>query len=203
MIFSTDIDIDFKDRSEACAVVEHIPASMRNKGQLTKHPSGIYLQDIPRHPFLGCSALTYGDAELNGYFKIDFLSNSVYEGVRDKNHLIDLMNREVPWDLFLDKSVVSRLSHIHNHYGIVKHIQPRSVDDLSVVLALLRPGKKHLCFQPREVIFREIWEKSGDAYLFKRAHAVAYAVSIVVQLQLLIERIGAEIDQEEEFVFPV
>lgn len=194
MTFATDIDLDFKDRTDACRVVPHIAASMHQKGELIRHPSGIYLQDIPAHPFCDFSALDYDRAEKYGYFKIDFLTNTVYEGVRDKQHLLDLMNREVPWDFFLDRGVVSRLSHIHNHYGIVMAIRPQSILDLSIVLALIRPSKKHLAFRPRAEIDAEIWVRDAGNYAFKKAHAVAYAVSIVVQLQLLIEQTGAELD---------
>lgn len=203
-MFSTDIDIDFKDRAEACATIAHVPASIRQKGDLVRHPSGVYLQDIPVHPFLGISSLETDRAERFGYFKIDLLSNSVYEGVRDKAHLLDLMAREVPWDFFMDRSIVSRLAHIHNHYGIVASIKPKSVNDLAIVLALMRPGKRHLCYRPRSEIDANIWTSDGDNYTFKKSHSISYAMSIIVQLQLLIEQISAELDAPEgEYAFPV
>jgi hypothetical protein len=148
MSFATDIDLDFKERLDATALIKHVPASMWQKGSLVRHPSGIYLQDIPVHPFVGVSALTDDKAKEFGYFKIDILSNSVYEGVRDKAHLLDLMQREVPWDFFQDRAIVSQLAHIRTHFGIVNHIKPESIIDLSVVLALIRPSKKHLAFKP-------------------------------------------------------
>jgi hypothetical protein len=203
MTFSTDIDIDFRDRADACQVIKHIPASMRQKGELLRHPSGVYLQNIPVHPLLDIAAIPHVEAEHFGYFKIDLLSNSVYEGVRDKAHLLDLMNREIPWEFFLDRSFVSRLAHLYNHFGIVTAIKPKSIEDLSIVLALIRPSKKHLALKPRAEIEREIWVNDGSAYAFKKSHAVAYAMSIIVQLQLLIEKISEEIDAGGEFVFPV
>ncbi len=201
MSFSTDIDIDFKDRSQACAAIPHIAASVRQKGAIQRHPSGVYLQDIPIHPFAPCSAIEYDKADDLGYFKIDLLTNTVYDGVRDKAHLLDLMNREVPWDFFMDRNIVSKLAHIHSHFGVVKIIEPKSVEDLAIVLALLRPAKKHLAYRPREEIDREIWNREDVGYSFKKSHAIAYAVSIVIQLNLLIERISEEIDNENVNVF--
>jgi hypothetical protein len=61
------------------------------------------------------------------------------------------------------------------------------VIDLAVCLALVRPGKRHLIGQPRHVIDAEIWQKT-TAYAFKKAHAVAFSASLVVQLNLLMEQ---------------
>jgi hypothetical protein len=61
-------------------------------------------------------------------------------------------------------------------------------------LALLRPGKKHLipvCEEKGfQAIDQEIWVKTEDAYFFKKAHAIAYAHVIVVQLNLLCEMVS-------------
>jgi hypothetical protein len=203
MTFSTDIDIDFRDRADACQVIKHIPASMRQKGELLRHPSGVYLQNVPIHPLLDIASIPHVEAENYGYFKIDLLSNSVYEGVKDKAHLMELMAREVPWEFFQDRSFVSRLAHIHSHYGVVMSIKPKSIEDLAIVLALIRPSKKHLIQRSRAEIEKDIWINDGSSYAFKRSHAIAYAMSITVQLQLLIEKISEEIDAGGEFVFPV
>jgi len=198
-MFSTDIDIDFRDRSEAVEAIPNIAASMRQKGELVRHPSGVYLQNIPQHPVLGCASIPHDEAEQFGYFKIDLLSNSVYEGVRDKEHLLELLNREIPWECFLDQSFVSRLAHVHSHFDIVRVIAPTSIEDLAVVLALIRPSKRHLLHRSRKEIAAEIWCNDGEAYFFKKAHSISYAVSIIVQLQLLIEKISSEMETVEYF----
>lgn len=193
----TDIDIDFADRMKALQGLDHVPASMvDNNSQVRRHPSGVYFQDVPTHPLTGLCAFTYDEAEKLGYFKVDFLNNSIYEGVRDTDHLQELMDREPPWELLEFKKVVEELAHLREHYGTVQQIKPQSVDDLAVVLALIRPGKNHLLGKPRDQIDAEIWKRT-EGYNFKRAHAIAYAVSIVVQMNLIYDRMCADIDQEK------
>ena len=43
----------------------------------------MYLQPIPFDQLTGLSSIDYKEAEDRGYFKLDFLNNSLYEGVRD------------------------------------------------------------------------------------------------------------------------
>lgn len=191
---TTDIDIDFPDRDRALAGLMHVSASMEQKGQPAKHPTGVYFQNVPVDPLNGYSSLNYEQAAECGYFKIDFLNNSLYDGVRDEEHLIALM-ADPEWDMLEAEEVVERLAHIHSSFGIVKSIRPQSVDDLAVVLALMRPGKRHLMGATRAEIDAEIWKHNEEGFVFKRAHAIAYAVSIVVQLNLLCETLGAEIDE--------
>lgn len=195
---TTDIDIDFADRDAALQGLMHIPASMEARtgetyGEHRRHPTGAYFQNIPTDPLSTYSSLTYEEAADRGYFKIDFLNNSIYNGVRDEDHLIELLEREPPWDFFDEASIVGMLAHIHNSFGIVEQIRPRSIEDLAVILALQRPGKKALLFKPREEIDANIWTPNSDGFIFKRAHAIAYAVSIVVQLNLIVENMAAEL----------
>ena len=69
-------------------------------------------------------------------------------------------------------------------------MKPKSVIELAEVLAVIRPAKRHLLDQVPEVIKAEVWKKpTDDSYYFKKAHAVAYAVSIVVQLNLFCEQV--------------
>lgn len=195
---TTDIDIDFFDRNAALAGLPHVPAMMWRDAARTRHPSGIYLQDVPVDPLTGWCAFDYEEAAELGYAKIDILSNSVYEGVRDEAHLLDLMEREPDWSLLEFQSVVDRLAHIREHSGTVRAIKPKSIEDLAVVLALVRPGKRHLIYRPRAEIDAEIWQPDETGYVFKKAHAIAYAVAIVVQLNLICEQIAAQIEADGE-----
>jgi hypothetical protein len=197
---TTDIDIDFADRDLALKGLMHVAATMEQKGQPARHPTGVYFQNVPTDPLTTYSAFDYEQAAERGYFKIDFLNNSIYAGVRDEAHLLSLME-EPEWDMLEIKEVVEMLAHIHTSFGIVNAIQPKSVDDLAVVLALMRPGKRHLMNKTRGEIDAEIWKSGDDGFVFKRAHAVAYAVSIVVQLNLLCETSAAAIDAGSEIIF--
>lgn len=191
---TTDIDIDFPNRLDALKDLPYVPAMMWREQTRTRHPSGIYLQNVPTDPLTGLSSFDYDTAATLGYAKIDILSNSLYEGVRDESHLVELMNQEPDWSLLEFDNMVERLAHIRDHYGVVKAIAPKSIEDLAVVLALVRPGKRHLLCRPRSEIDLDIWQPDENGYVFKRAHAIAYAVAIVVQMNLICEQLGNEMD---------
>ena len=93
------------------------------------------------------------------------------------------------WELFEHKEIVDQLFHINKHYEIVKQHLPNSVEDLAIILALIRPGKRYLVGNSWEVISQEVWEQT-DGYFFKRSHAIGYATAIIVQLNLIIEQLG-------------
>jgi hypothetical protein len=186
-----DIDIDFLNRSAVLDVIKHVPASLEDG---KKHNTGVYCHKIPTNPLTGNSSIDYKAADARGYFKIDFLNVSAYEGVRSEEHLRELLAAEPLWDLLEDPAVCDQLFHINGYHNLIAKLKPKSIEELSMFLALLRPGKKHLIpvcekegFQSIE---NEIWTKTDDAYFFKKAHAVAYAHVIVVQLNLLCERVS-------------
>jgi hypothetical protein len=64
---------------------------------------------------------------------------------------------------------------------------PTSIEQLAMILAMIRPGKRYLVGNTWEVIEKEVWEKT-DEYFFKKSHAVGYAVAIIVQLNLICEQ---------------
>lgn len=189
MTVKTDIDIDFKDRNAALSALPHISASMVHQGKSARHNTGVYFQNIPIDPLTDHASIPYARAEDLGYFKIDFINNTVYADIKDSEHLDALMEMEPAWELLDDPDVVSMLVHIHSHFDIVTAIKPKSVEDLSVVLALIRPGKRHLLGKSRAEIDANIWTVPSDgSYHFKKSHSYAYAVSIVVQLNAIVER---------------
>jgi hypothetical protein len=194
-LVTTDIDIDFANRDKALNGLHYIPAMVEDAaGRRTRHVSGVYFQPVPVDPLSGICAYPYDEAGKRGYFKIDFLNNSIYQGVQDESHLDALLAQETPWEAFDDPVFVSELPHISKHFGTVQMIRPRSIDDLAVVIALIRPGKRHLIGSPRDVIDASVWLPCQGGYHFKRAHAVAYAVSITIKLKLIIESMGASLD---------
>jgi hypothetical protein len=195
---TTDIDIDFADREGALDALMVVSASMSKDGVRRRHPTSVYFQNIPTDPIDGYAAIEYEPAADNGYFKIDFLNNSIYNGIRDEEHLDALINTPVDWDLFLIPEVVSELAHIKSHFNVVQFVKPKSIDDLAVILALIRPGKRHLIGAPRHKIDAEIWSAGNEDYTFKRAHACAYAVSIIVQLNKLFEELAPLLDDNSQ-----
>jgi DNA polymerase III alpha subunit len=185
-----DIDIDFFDRSKALAHLEHHVAMRDQKRQSVKHNTGIYFQSIPHNPFTNIATIDYKAAEDRGYFKIDFLNVSMYEGVRDEAHLIQLLDIEPLWHLLEHEEVVTELFHIGEHHQILKKLKPTSIEELAAVLAIIRPAKRYLVDRDWKTIMDEVWVRpEEDLYFFKRSHAIAYAAAIVVQLNLICENL--------------
>jgi len=190
MKIATDIDIDFVNRDDILRFIKHIPATQRNERILKKHNSGVYFNPIPHDPVTGLSAIDFREAEERGYFKLDFLNNSLYTGVKDEDHLNRLISTEPIWELLEEKDVVSQLAHIHNHYYTVKLLAPRSIEQLAAVLAVIRPAKTYLIKQGWDAIMKEVWVKppEDNGYHFKKSHAISYATAVIVQLNLICEQ---------------
>lgn len=186
MVHIPDVDIDFIDRTKILELIKHTQASNVQKDELVQHASGIYMCDIPVDPITKLSAIPYKEAEKLGYQKIDFLNCSTYEGVRSEQHLNELIKKEPIWDILHDEEIIKLLPHISGHMYAIKKINPRSISDLAITIAIIRPAKRYLLNCSHEKIKEDIWKQS-DGYQFKKSHAIAYAVSIVVSMNLLIE----------------
>jgi len=186
-----DIDIDFVDRDSALDLFKHIKASRTDEGKLVKHNTGVYLHEVPVNAIEDLCAVPYEDAEDRGYFKVDFLNVGIYKGVRDEAHLVELMNREPLWDLLLDDDFIQNLFHVNGHGSILRQSKPESIEQLAAVLAMIRPAKRYLIGKDWTTIMTEVWTKpeTGD-YYFKKSHATAYAVAIIVQMNLICEQIS-------------
>lgn len=188
MDVNTDIDIDLQDREEFLKLVKHIPAL--NSDKETKHNVGVYFQNIPYNPLNQTATFDYKEASDLGYFKVDFLNNSVYKDIKNDEHLDKLIQTEPMWELLEHKEIVDQLPHIRNHYKLVSTMKPTSIDQLAMVIALIRPAKKHLIGKDWKMIEKEIWIKpTNDSYYFKRSHSIAYAMTIVVQLNKIVEQV--------------
>lgn len=192
-----DIDIDLADRERALVGISHVRASIIRDGKITKHNTGVYFHEVPTDPITGLCSMGYDRAEDAGCFKIDLLNVGVYDGVRDELHLIDLMNRELDWRIFQDTDFVSKLFHLGNHADLTAKLRPSSVEELAMVLALIRPGKRHLqnrCMQQGFGSIRdEIWKNDEDGYVYKKSHGISYAFLVIVHANLLIERSSQEL----------
>jgi len=186
-----DIDIDFLDREQALKLFKHIGASRLDENKLVKHNTGVYLHEVPVNAPTGLCAVPYTEAEELEYFKVDFLNVSIYKGVRDEEHLIQLMNTEPLWDLLEQDDFVNLLFHVNGHGSILRQMKPSSIEQLAAVLAMIRPAKRYLIGKDWTTVMTEIWTKpEGDEYFFKKSHAIAYATAIVVQMNLICEGIS-------------
>ena len=186
-----DIDIDFLDRDQALKLFKYIGASRVDNDKLVKHNTGMYMHEVPVNALTGLCAVPYDVAEEKEYFKIDFLNVSIYKGVESEEHLIRLMEAVPLWDLLLDDSFTSLLFHVNGHGSILREMKPESVEQLAAVLAMIRPAKRYLIGKEWTTVMKEVWTKpEGDEYYFKKSHATAYAMAIVVQMNLICEKIS-------------
>jgi hypothetical protein len=181
-----DVDIDFFDRDGVLKLFKHTPASIIKDGKTEKHKTGVYFHAVPEHPVTGHASLDYKQAEYRGYFKIDCLNVNIYKNVKSEQELVELMIQEPDWDMLKDPMIVENLFHLNGHFNIVSKLEPKNIEQLAAVLAIIRPAKRQLMYKNWVDIIKEVWLKPTDgSYFFKKSHAVAYAQAIVVQMNLI------------------
>lgn len=189
MKFQSDIDIDFADRNKILDIVKHVPASMLREDKLVAHNTGVYVTDIPEDPFAKLASLPYEYAESRGYLKLDFLNVNLYQQVHSEAHLEQLMDAPADWARFnTDRSFFEQLIHVNNHWNVLKKmLEPvDTIPRLAMLLAVIRPAKRHLIGKTWADVAQEVWTKpNDDVYYFKKSHAVAYAHLVVVNMNLL------------------
>jgi len=183
-----DIDIDLKTDFEPKEIFkEAVLASMVEGTELKKHPVGVYFQTIPTDPVTGLSAIPYDKAEDFGFFKIDFLHLNVLDIFENKQEIRTLLKKEPDWTLLERREVVEKLFHLSKHFDIVDKVKPTTVEELADVLALIRPGKTKLIHKyktNKKEVRKELYIKRQNSDL-RKAHAIPYALLIVLQLHLI------------------
>jgi DNA polymerase III alpha subunit len=104
------------------------------------------------------------------------------------------MNQEPLWDLLEQDDFVNLLFHVNGHGSILRQLKPNSVEKLAAILAMIRPAKRYLLGENWSKILTEVWKKpeNENEYYFKKSHATAYALAIVVQMNLICEQISYE-----------
>ena len=191
MKFTSDIDIDVADRTQALALLEHTGATIVRDGKITNHNTGVYFTAIPTDPFTGRAALDYEAAEARGYFKIDILNVGLYQQIKTEEHLLQLMQQEPAWDRLYDPDFCARLMHIGAHYDTLIRMPEavNSITRLAMFLAVIRPAKRHLIGRTWREVAETVWEKpADDVYYFKKAHAISYAHLVAVNINLISEQ---------------
>ena len=182
-----DVDIDMANRDNLLSVLRHVKGSIKRPDGFEKHNTGVYIQPIPHNPLTGLSTIDHKEAEDIGYFNLDVLNNSVYKGIRTEGELDDLCKMEPMWELFSHKEIVEQLFHINNHYDIVLQHLPKNIEQLAMILAMIRPGKRYLVGKSWSEIEDQVWQKpDNNTYFFKKSHAYSYAMAIIVQLNKIV-----------------
>lgn len=185
-----DIDIDTKSTFDVRSVIATaIPASMVKNGELVKHPCGHYFQTIPVDSHTNLAAIPYDHTQDHGYFKIDFLHLSLLDNFKSKQEIRDLLKQEPDWSLLMDANVVPKLFQLHRNHKLLARVKPKTVQELADCIALIRPYKKEY-LEPylldKDKVRPYLYRQEGDdKSSFKRAHAISYALTIVLQLHLI------------------
>ena len=184
-----DIDIDFADRDIVLSTLKHRVAKL-DSGK--KHNTGVYATEVPHNPVDNISTIEHKTAEERGYFKLDFLNVSIYKDVESEKHLTELMERTPLWQLLEHKDFVDKVFHLSGHDSLLKQLKPTSVQQLAATLAIIRPAKRYLANESWEKIIEEVWVKPTNVdYFFKKAHAFAYAMSVIVHMNLLCDDLNS------------
>lgn len=206
-----DVDLDVKDRDKALSVLRHfVPASQLQEGVLVPHKTGMYFQDVPVDSETGLAAFPYDVAESLGYYKVDLIPNHVYDLVESNEELENLLDEPVEWGWFLDERFYGnedpklRLTHISNYRHLCEQYPPKSVEDIAVLLALIRPRKKYLIGESWETVKTTVWKKldseNQEHYFFKKSHAVAFALLVTLHAKLIARELELENGNGDYFI---
>jgi hypothetical protein len=192
MKIDADVDIDFADREQLLNLIKHVPAAMRKVSPMRKHSTGVHITEVPYDPVNDMAAIDYKEAEQRGYFKLDLLNVHVYSKVRNEAHLIELM-REPDWSMLADRKTVEKLIHLNSQFDIMQRMpEPvNSIPRLAMLLAVIRPAKRHLIGKSWAEVSKSVWTKDDSGYSFKKSHAVAYSHLVVVHMNILKEEENA------------
>jgi len=178
-----DIDIDFFDRTQLLNKIEHRIAKLPSG---KNHNTGVYVTEIPHNPITKQATIDYKTAQDRGYFKIDFLNVNIYKVVQNEQHLQQLIDQEPLWELLEHEEFADQLFHVSGHTDIMRKLKPRNLEQLACALAIIRPAKRYLEHSDWETIYREVWQKpTNDQYYWKKSHAIAYAVTVKIHMNLL------------------
>ena len=198
-----DIDMSSDTREQMLKTLYHIPASKIGPNSIVLHGIGVYFCDIPFDQISGLASIDYKKAEEDfGYIKFDFLHNSIYDGIKSRKDLFEILAQKVEWDNLYKKDIVEKLPHINNYYTLLNTL-PKidSIEKLARFIAIIRPGKKDLISivqntQDWSSIDETIWAKS-EQYYYKKGHAISYALSITVAMKLLVNNSSNDLGETD------
>lgn len=182
-----DIDIDIPSSLKPEKLFNVTRASTIEKEELKPHLVGVYFQDIPQDPLTKLSAIPYNQAADYGFTKIDMIHLNLLSYFKSKEEMLALMEIEPKWELLENKEFVSKLFHLSNQFEIVYKVKPKTVIELADVLCLIRPYKRILVdkyIRNKNNVRSELYTKR-DVSDLRKSHAVAYAILITLQMNIL------------------
>jgi hypothetical protein len=186
--FRADVDIDLRTDFNPLEIFPNWSrASIIRNELISPHVCGVYPQAIAIDPISKLSAIHYEDADDIGYFKLDFLHNSVYNHFNSREEILELINLEPDWSLLIQKEQVVKLFQMSKHFDLLIKLQPKTIDDLADAIALIRPGKSgliNLYLAQKESVRKMLYSQSEE-FSFKKSHSYSYAMVIILQLHLI------------------
>ena len=187
MKFDADIDIDLADRNRLLEHIKYTHAAIYRDGQWIRHNTGVYATSIPRNPITGLATIDYKEAEERGYIKLDLLNLHIYEQIKSEDELDVLLAQTPPWHRLREREFCEQLIHLGNQYDLLMRMpEPTdSIERLAMFLAVIRPAKRHLAGCTWDRVAQTVWEKTEDGYVFRKAHAIAYAHVVAINMLLL------------------
>lgn len=174
-----DIDIDVVNRDEILEDLPHVKVSRIENGEIKKHNTGIYVQNVSFDPL---TMLSEDDYKSEKYTKIDLIHFNVLSRFYSNDQIYKLLEIEPNWDLLKDREFVENCIHIHKWYDLIKKMNIDSVDKLAMFLGIIRPGKEYLRNETWPNIEKNVWTEEKDGYFFKKSHAYGYALTIVLYM---------------------
>jgi DNA polymerase III alpha subunit len=184
-----DIDLDLPTTFNPKSIFNVVRGSIITDGVIKPHPCGVYFQSMPTDPVSGLAAIPYKQAGDHGFTKIDFLHLSALDQFTNKDQIRVLINTAPKWGLLLKADVVAKLFQLSNNLELLRKIQPTSIMEIADCISLIRPGRLKLVddyLRDRINTRKKLYTISkGDVYSYKKGHAIAYAMIVVLQLHLI------------------
>lgn len=185
-----DVDVDLPRTVDIAKLFPgSIRASRVDDGELVPHPCGSYFENIPVDPLTKLAAIPHKEAAEVGYTKIDFLHLTILEKFRSKAEFLAAARKTPNWDLLKDPDIVSQLFQINKHWVLLQQVRPKSVIELSDVIALIRPDKRGLLntylkdrVKNRHLLYRAAYD---DKSAFRKGHSLSYSFTIIAQLNTI------------------
>lgn len=182
-----DLDVGQQTRVEMLETLPHIKASKINDKGISPHIVGLYFCNVPIDRITNLCSIDYKECENRwSFMKVDILHNCAYDCFKNRSEMFEIMNKPIDWDMLYKKSIVEQLPHISGYYTLLNDLPKiNNIEDLAKFLAIIRPSKKYLIEIVKKTndwksIDDKIWVKEGDGYMFKKAHAVSYALMITL-----------------------
>lgn len=184
-----DIDIDVHPSFKPEQHFPWVRASVLRDDKLTAHPVGVYPQAMAADPFTGLAAVPYEQAEELGYLKVDFLTLNLLKHLESREELERLIKQDPDWTLLQLPSTWPKLFQMSKHGDLLAKIKPKNLEELADAISLIRPSKKNLIglyLKERGACRKILYARDADgSYGFRKSHALAYALNIVIQLHLI------------------